>query len=91
MNERTKIEEVLHVFAYRIEQECESFAISQMLEADFILLSDANFKKTADVAIQKGTERKLHTIKDSSKDKYYDFYNQKLENIVEKFIKYNAK
>ena len=85
-----KQDEVLYVFGYAIEQECNNFAINQMIESDFILLKDANFKPTENVRIQRGEAKELYTIKNSCKEKYNDFYSKKLNDIIEKFIKSNA-
>ena len=86
----TKAESAIMTFGYVLDEECKNFAISQMLETDFILLSDANFKETAGIRVTRGEERQLQTVKRSSKEKYSNFYDQKLEDILNKFMKSNA-
>lgn len=86
----TKAEEAIMTFGYVLHEECKNFAINQMVESDFILLSDANFKETAGVSITRGNERQFYTIKRSSREKYTEFYDKKLEDIIEKFMKPNA-
>ena len=86
----TKEEKAQMTFGYALNQECENFAVGQMLESDFILLSDANFKETAGIRVTRGEERQLQTIKRSSEEKYLNFYDQKLSDMINKFIKSNA-
>lgn len=88
--EISKAEETLKCFGYMLHEECKAYALNQMLDSDFILLSDANFKDTADVRVTRGDEKMLQTVKRSSEEKYDEFYDKKLENIIEKFLKSNA-
>lgn len=86
----TKAEEAVRTLGYVLHEECKNFAINQMVESDFILLSDANHKKTLGISMTRGNERQFYTIKRSSEQKYVEFYDKKLENIIEKFMKSNA-
>ena len=52
---------------------------------------DAYGKLIESVKIQRTGEDHLYTIKYTCKDKYNDFYNKKLNNIFEKFLKDHAK
>jgi len=88
--EATKQELVIHTIGYVIDQECRSFALNQMLDSDFILLTDANGKQTEEVCVRRGDDKQFQTVKRSSREKYNDFYDKKLNDIVEKFIKTNA-
>lgn len=86
----TKAEEVMRTFGYVLDEECRKFALNQMLESDFILLTDANGRQTEEICVRRGDDRQFQTVKRSSRDKYNDFYSKKLEDIIQKFIKANA-
>ncbi len=88
--EPTKQEQVILTLGYMIHEECKSFAINQMMDSDFILLSDANFKETEEVRVTRGDEKMMQTIKRSSREKYNDFYDKKLQDTLDKFLKSNA-
>ena len=77
-------------FFHAVHQKCEEFAVNRMDKNDFILIKDANGQITEGVEVRRNDEDDKYTIKDSCKGKYQDFYVQKLEHIVEKFIKNHA-
>lgn len=88
--EPTKQELVILTLGYAIEEECKSFALNKMVDSDFILLIDTYGKETEEICVRRGEGTKFHTIKKSSREKYTDFYDKKLQDIIEKFIKSNA-
>jgi len=76
-------------FFSAIHEVCSDFAVNNMQENDFILIHDAR-EVTEGIKVQRGTDSSHgYTIKRSCKDKYNDFYNKKLERIIEKFLKEN--
>lgn len=78
------------VFFSAIHEVCSDFAINNMQENDFILINDAK-EIIEDVKVQRGEDSSNgYTIKRSCKEKYNDFYNKKLEHIIEKFLKEHA-
>ena len=81
---------VTHAFCNAIHETCNDFAINNMQPNDFILVRDAHEKITEGVRVQRGNESDMYTIKESCKDKYNDFYNKKLNHIIEKFLKDNT-
>ena len=78
------------VLCSAIHEVCSDFAVNNMQENDFIRIMDAYGKLIEGVKIRRTGEDHLYTIKYTCKDKYNDFYNKKLENIIEKFIKDHA-
>ena len=88
--EPTKQELVLTTIGYMIDQKCRSFALNQMLDSDFILLTDANGRQTEEVCVRRGNDNHFQTVKRSSREKYNDFYDKKLQDIIEKFLKSNG-
>lgn len=80
---------VLDNLGYMIHENCKKYAIAHMVDDDFILLSDANNIPTENIKMRKGDDGDLYTIKKSSKEKFDEFYNNKLQNIIEKLLKEN--
>ncbi len=83
--EITKQEQIINTIGYVIDEECRSFALKQMVDSDFILLTDANGKRTEEVCVSR-RDNLMQTIKRSSTEKYIDFYDKKLNDIIQKFI-----
>ena len=78
------------VFCSVIHEVCSDFAINNMQENDFILIHDAR-EIIEGVKVQRGEDSSDgYTIKRSCKEKYNDFYNKKLEHIIQKFLKDNT-
>ena len=67
-----------------LHNKCEDYALSKMKEDDFISLRDANYIKTNDIVIMKGKNKIISTLRKTSKDKYEDFYDEKLTSTIEK-------
>lgn len=89
-NERQEKEKlILNFLSTSIYNKCHIFALDKMQSKDFILLSDANNKITENIRLTRGEGGELYTLKNSSKEKFLDLYNKKLENIIEKFLKSN--
>ncbi len=88
---KDKTQFILEIFGNILDKTCQDFAIKQMLSTDFILIRDAGGKITEDVKISRGNSKNsMYTIKNSCREKYIEFYNNKLQNIIDKFLKENA-
>ena len=80
---------IINYLGSEIHNMCHKFALNKMQSRDFILLSDANFKITEHIKMERGEGGVLYTLKNSSKEKFLDFYDKKLVDIIEKFLKSN--
>lgn len=86
-NERDRGQEILNMIGAFLHAECERYAIKKLKSNDFVSVQDTQGKRTEGVLHRIGKEKYLHTIKESSRTKYNDFYYEKLDKIWNKMVK----
>lgn len=78
------IQELLSLEIHRV---CETYAVKNLKDEDFILLTDAYGRKVRNIYLLRDTKtflKKPHTLKLSSVEKYDILYYQKLTEIIDR-------